>query len=77
MSFADELMRHVELDKDAVYVLQELHQKCKTGLISNFGILECGRKQLEMFGLKKHFDIIVISAEVNQRKPSPKIFKNA
>jgi HAD superfamily hydrolase (TIGR01509 family) len=77
MNFADEFMRHVQLDKDAVCVLQELHQKYKIGLISNFGILECGRKLLEMFGLKEHFDIIVISAEVNQRKPSPKIFKNA
>lgn len=77
ISFADEFMRHVQLDKDAVYVLQKLHQKYKLGLISNFGIPECGRRLLEMFGLKEYFDLIVISAEVNQRKPSPKIFKNA
>jgi HAD superfamily hydrolase (TIGR01509 family) len=77
MSFADEFIRHVQLDKDAVYVLQKLHQKYKLGLVSNFGIPECGRKLLKMFGLKRYFDFIVISAEVNQRKPSPKIFKNA
>jgi len=77
MSFADEFMCHVQPDKDAIYVLQELHKKYKLGLISNFGIPECGRKLLEVFGLKEYFDFIVISAEVNQRKPSPKIFKNA
>jgi putative hydrolase of the HAD superfamily len=27
--------------------------------------------------LKDYFDLILISAEVNQRKPSPKIFKKA
>jgi putative hydrolase of the HAD superfamily len=77
MSFADEFMRHVQLDKDAVHVLQKLHEKHKLGLISNFGIPECGRKLLEMFELREYFDLIVISAEVNQRKPSPRIFKNA
>jgi len=77
MRFADEFMRHVHPDKSAAHVLRKLHQKYKLGLISNFGIPECGRKLLKMFGLKEHFDLIVISAEVNQRKPSPKIFKNA
>jgi HAD superfamily hydrolase (TIGR01549 family) len=77
MTFADEFMHHVKLDKDATHVLQKLHRKYKLGLISNFGIPECGRKLLDTFGLKKYFDFIVISAEVNQRKPSPKIFRNA
>lgn len=76
-AFADEFARHVKLDEDAVYVLQRLHQKYKLGLISNFGIPECGRKLLDTFGLKGYFDLIVISAEVNQRKPSPKIFEKA
>jgi len=77
MSFADEFMRHVQLDKNAICVLRKLHKKYKLGLISNFGIPECGRKLLETFKLGEYFDLIVISAEVNQRKPSPKIFKNA
>jgi HAD superfamily hydrolase (TIGR01549 family) len=77
MSFADEFTRHVQLDKDALCVLQKLQKKYKLGLISNFGIPECGRKLLETFGLKEYFDLVVISAEVNQRKPSSKIFKNA
>lgn len=32
---------------------------------------------LETCGLKEYFDLIVTSAEVNQRKPNPKIFKKA
>jgi len=77
MSFADEFTCHVQVDEDAVYVLQKLHQKHKLGLISNFGIPESGRKLLKTFRLEEYFDLIVISAEVNRRKPSPKIFKSA
>ena len=77
MSFADEFTRHVQPDKDAAHVLQKLRQKHKLGLISNFGIPECGRELLKTFELEEYFDLIVISAEVNQRKPSPTIFKSA
>jgi len=76
-AFADEFVHHVKLDKDATYVLRKLHEKYKLGLISNFAIPECGRKLLDTFGLKECFDFVLISAEVNQRKPSPKIFKKA
>jgi putative hydrolase of the HAD superfamily len=77
MTFADEFMRYVSLDEDAPDVLSKLHGKYKLGLVSNFGIPECGRALLDIFGLSKFFDFIVISGEVNQRKPSPRIFKNA
>lgn len=77
MVFADEFMRYVSVDDDALCVLRELKKKYKLGLISNFGIPECGHKLLENFGLRKFFDMIIISAEVNQRKPSPEIFKKA
>jgi HAD superfamily hydrolase (TIGR01549 family) len=76
-AFADEFMRYVSVDDDASCVLRELKKKYKLGLISNFGIPECGHKLLENFGLRKFFDMIIISAEVNQRKPSPEIFKKA
>ena len=76
-AFADEFMRYVSVDDDAVSVLQKLRGKYKLGLISNFGIPECGRQLLDRFGLSKFFDLIVISGEVNQRKPSPKIFERA
>ena len=77
MAFADEFMRYVSVDSDAVNILQALKEKYKLGLVSNFGIPECGRKLLDNFGLRKFFDIVIISAEVNQRKPNPEIFKKA
>jgi HAD superfamily hydrolase (TIGR01549 family) len=76
-AFADEFMQYVTLDEDAITVLQKLWGKYKLGLISNFNIPECGRQLLDRFGLSKFFDLIVISGEVNQRKPSPKIFESA
>lgn len=77
MAFADEFMLYVSLDKDAIDVLRKLHERYKIGLVSNFGIPECGRKLLKIYDLEKFFDFIVISGEVNQRKPSPKIFERA
>jgi putative hydrolase of the HAD superfamily len=45
--------------------------------VSNFGIPECGKELLEKFGLKGYLDVVVISGEINRRKPSPEIFKRA
>jgi len=73
--FADEFMRYVTLDKEAPVVLRKLHEKYRLGLVSNFGLPECGRKLLEIHGLSMFFDAVVISGEINQRKPSPKIFE--
>ena len=77
MAFADEFMQYVSLDQDALDVLEKLHGKYKLGLISNFAIPECGWKLLDKFGLKIFFDVVVISGEVNRRKPSPEIFERA
>ena len=77
MAFADEFMHYVSLDTDTLYVLQKLQEKYKLGLISNLGIPECGWKLLEKFDLKEFFDVVIISAEVNRRKPSPEIFEKA
>jgi HAD superfamily hydrolase (TIGR01549 family) len=76
-AFVDEFMRYVSIDTDALDVLQKLHGKYKLGLISNFAIPECGWKLLDKFDLKRFFDVIVISGEVNRRKPSPEIFERA
>jgi HAD superfamily hydrolase (TIGR01549 family) len=77
MAFADEFMHYVSIDADAFDVLQKLHGKYKLGLISNFAIPECGWKLLDKFGLKRFFDVVVISGEVNRRKPSSEIFERA
>jgi len=77
MAFAGEFMHYVSLDTDTFDVLQKLHGKYKLGLISNFAIPECGWELLDKFGLKRFFDVVVISGEINRRKPSPEIFEKA
>jgi putative hydrolase of the HAD superfamily len=76
-AFAEEFTRYVRLDNDAIGVLQKLRGRYKLGLVSNFGIPECGKELLERFGLKEYLDVVVISGEINRRKPSPEIFEKA
>jgi HAD superfamily hydrolase (TIGR01549 family) len=76
-AFAEEFMHYVSLDAEAHDVLQKLHEKYKLGLVSNFAIPECGWKLLNKFDLREYFDIVIISGEVNRRKPSPEIFEKA
>lgn len=76
-AFADEFMHYVHLSDDTLDVLTRLHRKYKLGLISNFAIPECAWKLLDKFGLKSFFDVILISGEINKRKPSPEIFLRA
>lgn len=74
-AFGDEFTHYISLDTDAIDVLQRLHGKYKLGLISNFAIPECGWKLLEKFDLKKFFNVVMISGEINKRKPSAEIFE--
>lgn len=76
-AFADEFMHYVHLDENAINVLQKLHRKYKLGIVSNFAIPECVRRLLDDFGLEKFFDVILVSAEVNRRKPSLEVFDMA
>ena len=76
-TFADEFMRYVSLDEDAIAVLQKLYGKYKLGIVSNLSIPECAWKLLEKFGLKEFFDVFVFSGDINKRKPSPEIFERA
>ncbi|HEY4674749.1 MAG TPA: HAD family hydrolase [Candidatus Bathyarchaeia archaeon] len=75
--FAREFMRYVHLDDEALGVLQKLHAKYRLGLISNFAIPECAQTLLERFGLNEFFDVILVSGEINKRKPSHEIFERA
>jgi len=74
-AFAEEFMRYVNLDDEALEVLRKLHGKYKLALVSNFAIPECVWKLLDKFGLKDFFDVILVSGEINKRKPSPEIFE--
>ncbi|MEM3357298.1 MAG: HAD family hydrolase [Candidatus Bathyarchaeia archaeon] len=76
-TFAEEFMCYVCLDNDAVDVLQKLRGKYKLGIVSNLSIPECAWELLEKFDLKKYFDAIIFSGEINKRKPSPEIFEKA
>jgi putative hydrolase of the HAD superfamily len=76
-AFAEEFMHYVTLDKEALSVLQKLHGKYKLGLISNFAIPECCWNLLERFKLRNYFDIVLISGDIDKRKPGAEIFEKA
>jgi putative hydrolase of the HAD superfamily len=76
-AFSEEFTRFAFLDEDAIAVLRQLHLDYKLGIISNLAIPEAGRKLLKGFGLIDFFDVIVISGEINRRKPSKEIFEKA
>lgn len=75
--FAHKFMQHVYLDDEALGVLEKLRGKYRLGLVSNFAIPECVWTLLDKFGLTEFFDVILISGEINKRKPSPEVFKKA
>jgi putative hydrolase of the HAD superfamily len=76
-AFANEFMHYVRLDADAHGILQKLHGKYRLGMVSNFAIPECVSTLLEKFGLEAFFDTVVVSGNINRRKPSPEIFQKA
>jgi FMN phosphatase YigB (HAD superfamily) len=75
--FAREFNRCVHLDDEAPRVLQKLGARYRLGLVSNLALPECARTLLDKFDLKKFFEVILLSGEVNRRKPSPEIFAMA
>jgi putative hydrolase of the HAD superfamily len=72
--FCDEFMKFVYLDRNAKDVLNRLHGNYKLGIVSNFAIPECVEELLRVHALDKLFNVVVVSAAVNKRKPSPEIF---
>lgn len=76
-AFAEEFKRYIMLDDETVDVLRKLHGKYKLGIVSNISIPELAWELLEKFDLKKYFDTIIISGDINTRKPHPKIFEEA
>lgn len=74
--FCDEFMKYVRIDSDAASVLEKLHGQYRLGIISNFAIPECVHKLLQTAGIEQFFDVIVVSASVNKRKPASEIFES-
>jgi putative hydrolase of the HAD superfamily len=76
-AFCEGFMNYVRIDNNARNTLETLHGKYKLGIVSNFAIPECVDKLLKKHGLDKLFDVVIVSANVNKRKPSPEIFEKA
>ena len=76
-AFCNEFMTYVRIDDDTVSVLKELQSKFRLGVVSNFAIPECVTKLLAQNDLSDFFDVVIVSAAVNRRKPSPEIFRLA
>ena len=76
-AFADVFMGYVELDLQAIPLLTRLKPEYKLGIVSNFALPECLRKLTKQFGLDDFLDVLVISADIDKRKPDPVIFEKA
>jgi len=76
-AFADEMAGYMSLDPDAIALLQKLHGRYRLGVVSNFAMPEFARELLDRYKVKRFFDVILISGEVNRRKPSPEIYQRA
>ena len=76
-AFCDRFMNFVKIDKNTLSLLRQLHGKYKLGIVSNFAIPECVTKLLKKHDLEAFFEIVVVSGEINKRKPSPEIFQYA
>jgi len=74
--FCEEFMTYVRIDVHAKEMLKRLQCKYKLGIVSNFAMPECVSKLLEAEGLNVFFDVVVVSAAVNKRKPCPEIFQD-
>ena len=75
--FCREFSLYVQVDLQAIRVLRFLQAKYKIGIISNLSFSECAWDLLKINNLKNLFDFIIVSGDVNMRKPNPRIFKIA
>ena len=75
--FCEEFMTYVHIEENAKAMLTSLRGKYKLGIVSNFAIPECVFKLLKTSSLDELFEVVVVSAAVNKRKPSPEIFESA
>ena len=76
-AFGDEFKKHAHLDPEAVGVLEKLHGRYELGIVSNLAISECAWELVQESKLKGFFDVIIVSGDINKRKPSSKIFWEA
>jgi putative hydrolase of the HAD superfamily len=70
----DELKRAFEVRPDALRVLDWAKPRYRTAMISNFAYAPALYESLDFFGIRKAFEIVVVSAEVGWCKPHRIIF---
>lgn len=68
---------HITIDPDTIPVLRAIKQNKKIGLVSNFDHPPHVQNVLAQYGIDFFFDTIVISSEVEVKKPDPAIFSFA
>lgn len=73
-AFCQEFNNYIQIDHQAIKVLQSLQKEHKLGLISNLSFPESAWDLLAAYNLTRQFDFIVISGDVNMRKPHRGIF---
>ena len=61
---------------DYAAVVRRLAERFRLGLLSNFDDGRTAYEILDDTGVAKHFEVVVISAEVKLRKPHPAIFRH-
>ena len=72
------VLESTELFPDVIPTLTQIKEmNIPMGIISNIADDLLARILLKKFGLSSYFKIIVTSADVNMRKPTPEIFKYA
>jgi putative hydrolase of the HAD superfamily len=65
----------IELDKESIATIENLKKKYTVGLITNFDHTPHIYKVLMSTNLKSFFDFVIVSDEVNCKKPEGKIFE--
>jgi putative hydrolase of the HAD superfamily len=73
-AFCQEFRNYTRIDENAAETLKKLYGKYRLGLVSNFAIPECVQKLLQEHNLSNLFEVTIVSAAVNKRKPNPEIF---
>ena len=76
-AFCQEFRNYTRIDENAAEILKQLHGKYRLGIVSNFAIPECVQKLLQDHNLDSFFEVTIISAAVNKRKPHQEIFLHA
>ena len=76
-AFMEPWIRARTMERGVPSVLRKLGATYKLGLVSNFSWSSAVWKTLNRFNICEFFDAVVVSMDVEWRKPSPRIFRKA